>query len=155
MDNKWVAFISGLLFGVGLLISGMADPAKVIGFLDLKGLFNGSWDPSLILVMLGALLVYMPVFHCYIKPRLNAVPEHKATAICGSDYHLPVAEKPNRRLIIGAGLFGIGWGIAGICPGPALVNIGSLDISLALFIISMLTGIYMGQLSQRYLNSHA
>ncbi|WP_394389078.1 DUF6691 family protein [Shewanella woodyi] len=159
MNNKWIASLSGLLFGAGLLLSGMADSVKVIGFLDLKGLLDGSWDPSLMFVMAGALSVYIPVFHLYVKPRVKpracANSTLSSEPVCDSQYHLPEVKKPDGQLIFGAGIFGLGWGIAGICPGPALVNLGSLDISLGLFMIAMLTGLYIGKLSQNYLGTQA
>ncbi|BAJ00635.1 DUF6691 family protein [Shewanella violacea] len=147
MNKNVAALISGILFGAGLLISGMADPNKVIGFLDITRLLDGSWDPSLMLVMLGALLVYIPVFHFYVKPRAESTIKLKPKPMFDNEYHLPAAKKPDGKLVLGSAIFGLGWGIAGICPGPALVNIGSLDISLGLFVISMVTGSYLGKMS--------
>lgn len=102
------AFASGLLFGLGLLLAGMANPAKVLAFLDLAG----AWDPSLMLVMGGAIAVAAPA---YVWAR-----RRQRTLLNGA-LHLPQARHIDRRLLAGSLLFGIGWGLAGICPGPALV----------------------------------
>jgi uncharacterized membrane protein YedE/YeeE len=102
------ALISGLLFGLGLLLAGMADPAKVLVFLDLAG----AWDPSLMLVMGGAIAVAAPAY-AWAKVRQRT--------FFGAPLHLPQGHRIDRRLILGSLLFGIGWGLAGICPGPALV----------------------------------
>ncbi|GAA5187467.1 YeeE/YedE family protein [Ferrimonas gelatinilytica] len=135
-----VALLSGILFGAGFFLSGMADPAKVIGFLDLTGLFDGRWDPSLMLVMAGALAVYLPGFHFLVKPRLAA----QAAPLAAQSYHLPRRTRIDRRLLSGSALFGLGWGIAGICPGPALANLGSGSLSVLLFVAAMLVGIKTG-----------
>lgn len=124
----------GLLFGFGLLLSGMTDPGKVQGFLDIAG----HWDPSLALVMGGAIGVALLPFH-HARARLKTW--------LGMPMQLPTARQIDRRLIVGSTLFGIGWGLAGICPGPGLVLLG-LDLGHgALFVGAMLAG--MG-LQQRY-----
>ena len=106
--NNLISFIAGLLLGIGLLLAGMSNPAKVLAFLDLAG----QWDPSLALVMVGAIAVAAPGF-AWVR-RLDAT-------VWGAALHLPTAKQLDRRLIAGSLLFGAGWGLAGICPGPALV----------------------------------
>ncbi|MFQ2546662.1 YeeE/YedE family protein [Aeromonas caviae] len=122
---------AGLLFGLGMALSGMMDPARVTGFLDLAG----AWDPSLAFVMGGALAVFMPGYFLLVKPcRLSLLGE-------------PMARVPapvlDRRLIGGAALFGIGWGLVGICPGPALSLISSGQPMILLFIAAMVAGILL------------
>src|SRR4030095_9333295 len=106
------AFAAGLIFGVGLILSGMADPSKVLGFLDLAGL----WDPSLLFVMGGAIAVGVIAYR---------VAHQRAAPLLGSAMHLPAARQIETRLIMGSLVFGVGWGLAGFCPGPALVSLGS------------------------------
>ena len=123
-----VGFISGLLFGAGMIISGMADPSKVIGFLDI----TGDWDPSLAFVMGGALAVFTPIYHLVIKKR--------EASISGDKFTWTNNTKIDRNLILGAAIFGAGWGIAGFCPGPAMASVaGGSNIILA-FILSMIVG---------------
>lgn len=123
-------FFAGLCFGLGLVISGMSNPAKVIGFLDIAG----SWDPSLILVMGGGLLVTAPAFHWVLKnPR----------PLFEEKFFLPTASAVDRKLILGAVLFGVGWGIAGFCPGPAVVALVSLNPLVLLFVAAMIGGMLL------------
>ncbi len=103
---------AGLIFGIGLIVSGMADPAKVLGFLDIAG----RWDPSLALVMGGAILVGLGGF---------TLARRRTRSLLGLPMMLPLGRSPDRRLVLGSVLFGIGWGLAGICPGPALVLMGA------------------------------
>ena len=142
MKRKITALLSGVLFGAGLLLSGLADPAKVIGFLDVSRIANGTWDPSLMVVMTGALAVYMSLYYLVVKPRIRA----KLAPVYDVKYHLPEKKTLDSQLILGAALFGLGWGVAGICPGPAIVNIATLDINLGLFVVAMLFGLYIGKL---------
>ncbi len=142
IKRKVIALFCGVLFGTGLLVSGLADPAKVIGFLDVSRIANGTWDPSLMVVMTGALAVYMSLFYTVVKPRLSA----SLAPVCDTKYHLPEKKTLDSQLILGASLFGLGWGMVGICPGPAIVNIASLDLSLGLFVLAMLFGLYIGML---------
>ncbi|ABG40624.1 protein of unknown function DUF395, YeeE/YedE [Paraglaciecola sp. T6c] len=123
-----VALLSGILFGAGLTISTMVDPARVIGFLDVFG----AWEPTLAFVMMGGISVYMPLYWAFVKP--------KNRTILGSSLHLPTKTDIDKPLIFGALLFGIGWGISGICPGPALTNITSGDMGIYAFILSMVVG---------------
>ena len=125
----WV-FVSGLLFGLGLTISGMINPAKVIGFLDVAG----NWDPSLILVMASGLAVTVPGFHFILKQK---------RPLFEAKFFLPGKADIDLRLISGAVLFGVGWGLAGLCPGPALAGITSLDSSVLSFVAAMLGGMLL------------
>ncbi|MGF1685428.1 YeeE/YedE family protein [Photobacterium japonica] len=122
------ALASGLLFGMGMMLSGMVDPNKVIGFLDVAG----AWDPSLAFVMGGALLVFMPMYFFVIRPRQKPV--------CASAFSVSTKTQMDKRLLIGAGLFGIGWGVAGICPGPVVTALPSLNSTMWVFFIAMLVG---------------
>lgn len=124
------ALLLGLLFGVGLVFSGMTDPRKVQDFLDVFG----QWNPTLAFVMGGALLVTFPAF--LIAKRL-----HKPWL--AEAFIWPKATEIDRRLITGAVLFGAGWGIGGLCPGPALVNLGSLDGGVWLFVLAMVAGFWL------------
>lgn len=125
--NRLTAFIAGLLFGLGLLLAGMADPAKVLAFLDLAG----AWDPSLALVMGGGIGAALIPF---------TLAKRRQQSLTGCPMQLPSKREPDRQLVIGSLLFGIGWGIAGICPGPAVVVLGSGNAAILPFVIAMLAG---------------
>ena len=125
------SLFAGLLFGLGMAISGMVDPARVTGFLNLAG----AWDPSLAFVMGGALLVFMPGYFLLVKPRRQSVLGEPIVAV--------PTPRLDRRLIGGAALFGIGWGLVGICPGPALSLISSGQPMILLFIGAMAAGILL------------
>ncbi len=125
--NTLFSFVAGLVFGFGLLISGMTNPAKVIGFLDLAG----QWDPSLALVMAGAIAVGVVAF---------ALVKRRQTTYLGLPMSLPLATHIDRRLVIGSVMFGVGWGLAGICPGPALVLLGAGAAKGLIFVAAMLAG---------------
>ncbi|WP_312233259.1 DUF6691 family protein [Stutzerimonas nitrititolerans] len=125
--RKLTAFAAGLIFGMGLLLAGMADPAKVLGFLDMFG----RWDPSLGLVMAGAIAVA-------IVPMQWA--RRQQRSLLGTPIQLPLKRRPDRRLIGGSLLFGIGWGIAGICPAPALSLLLAGYWQAFLFVLAMLAG---------------
>ncbi len=127
MQHRLSEFVVGLLFGLGLLLSGMTDPGKVLGFLDLLG----PWDPSLALVMGGAIAVGVIAF---------ALAKKKTTSFLGDAMRLPTADQIDRRLIVGAALFGAGWGLAGFCPGPALVSLATGQPKAAIFVLAMLVG---------------
>lgn len=131
-----ISFICGLIFGVGLIISGMANPEKVLGFLDLAG----KWDPSLAFVMAGAILVGFFAF-LYAKRR--------KTTLLGKELKLPTATHIDRRLVLGSILFGAGWGLAGFCPGPALVALGTGLPKAIVFIVAMLAGMGLFELIER------
>ncbi|WP_086984341.1 DUF6691 family protein [Vibrio aphrogenes] len=124
----FIPLLSGLLFGAGMVISGMVDPDKVIAFLDVAG----AWKVDLAFVMGGALCVFAPIYHFVIKKRTQALDN--------SELSLNLKRTIDKQLIIGASLFGAGWGIAGICPGPALASISSFNISLLGFIVAMIIG---------------
>jgi uncharacterized membrane protein YedE/YeeE len=128
--NFVASLVAGLLFGIGLIVSGMADPAKVLGFLDLAG----AWDPSLALVMAGAIAVGTVAFWIAGKRTLS---------LLGLKMNLPSARQIDRRLVGGSLLFGIGWGIAGFCPGPALVALGMGQAKAAVFVLAMLAGMLL------------
>jgi len=125
--NALAAFAAGLVFGIGLILSGMTDPGKVIGFLDLAG----RWDPSLAFVMGGAILVGFFAF------RLAG---RRGRTFLGGALHLPTRRDIDARLVAGSAVFGIGWGLAGFCPGPALVAFGAGIDQAALFVGAMLAG---------------
>jgi uncharacterized membrane protein YedE/YeeE len=131
-----IALLSGLLFGAGLTLSGMIDPHKVLGFLNI----TGAWDPSLLFVMGGALLVFMPGYQLLVKNRKLALNQ--------APMQIPPHSKIDHTLIIGAAIFGIGWGLAGVCPGPALVNLLSGSIGVFGFFIAMLAGMAGGHVWQ-------
>lgn len=130
------SLLAGLVFGLGLILSGMADPAKVLGFLDLAG----AWDPSLALVMGGAIAVGLPAF---------ALVRRRSVSLLGAPMRLPTARTIDRRLVGGSVLFGIGWGIAGFCPGPALVALGMGLAPAMIFVAAMLAGMGVFELIER------
>jgi uncharacterized protein len=132
--NALAAFLAGLVFGVGLLLSGMADPGKVKGFLDLAG----AWDPSLVFVMGGAILVGFFAFRFAGR---------RARSVLGEPMHLPTTRDIDRRLIAGSVVFGIGWGLAGFCPGPALVSVW--QGSTVVFVAAMLVGMLIHRAAER------
>lgn len=134
--NALAAFAAGLLFGLGLLLSGMADPGKVIGFLDLAG----RWDPSLAFVMGGAIFVGAFAF---------ALAKRRAKSFLGGAMHIPGRRDIDARLVGGSVVFGIGWGIAGFCPGPALVSFGSGQDKAAVFVAAMLGGMLVYRAAER------
>lgn len=128
--NRIVEFAMGLLFGIGLILSGMTDPGKVIGFLDLFG----AWDPSLALVMGGAIAVGTVAF---------ALARQRTTSFLGDVMHLPRPGQVDRQLVLGSLVFGVGWGLAGFCPGPALVSLGAAEPKAAVFVVAMLAGMWV------------
>ena len=130
------AFLAGLVFGLGLLLSGMADPAKVLGFLDLAG----AWDPSLMFVMGGAVGVGVVAF---------ALARKRARSLLGEPMQLPTKTSIDRRLLLGALLFGAGWGLAGFCPGPAIVALGLGEAKAAVFVVAMLAGMGLFEIVER------
>ncbi len=120
------SLISGIVFAIGLVISGMVNPQKVIGFLDI----TGAWDYSLAFVMLGAIGVNFFLFK-YLTKR---------NPVCGTQHYLPTKTEIDRKLLLGSALFGIGWGLLGICPGPGIVNLITFDMTAFLFVGSMIVG---------------
>jgi len=130
------AFAIGLLFGIGLILSGLTDPGKVLAFLDLAG----AWDPSLLCTMGGATLVAAIGFRLARSRR---------TALLGTPMRLPTSGPIDRRLVLGSVVFGIGWGLAGFCPGPALASLGTGLVEPLLFVAAMVAGMGLFALFER------
>ena len=128
--NKLVSLFCGIIFGIGLVISQMINPAKVLGFLNLFG----EWDPSLAFVMIGALIVSSPLFHLF---------KNKEKPIFSSSFSISENKEIDKRLIIGSILFGAVWGLIGLCPGPAISSIALLNTSSVTFVFSMFIGFYI------------
>ena len=133
MLNKAFSLLSGLIFGVGLTISSMTNPSKVIGFLDISGL----WDPSLIFVMVGAIILSAPAFYFF---------RNKPKPFFTSTFELPIKKNIDQKLLIGSYLFGVGWGMVGFCPGPAISSLGLNQPLSILFVISMIMGFYISRI---------
>lgn len=130
------SLLAGLIFGLGLVVSGMTNPAKVLGFLDLFG----KWDPAMAFVMAGALLVGTISFHIAGK---------RTSAILGAPISLPTARDIDRRLVLGSLAFGIGWGLAGYCPGPVITSLATGGGKPWIFFISMMAGMAVFELAER------
>ncbi len=128
--NKLVALFCGTIFGIGLVISQMINPAKVLGFLNVFG----EWDPSLAFVMIGALIISSPLFHLF---------KNKEKPIFSTSFSISENKEIDKRLIFGSILFGAGWGVAGLCPGPAISSIALLNISSGTFVFSMFIGFFI------------
>ena len=131
-----MALLSGLVFGVGLIVSGMTDPSKVIGFLDLAG----KWDPSLAFVMGGAILVGVFAYRFATT---------RSQAILGGSMQLPTNRRIDRRLVLGALAFGAGWGLAGYCPGPVLASLATGGSKPLIFTMAMLAGMVIFEIQDR------
>ena len=138
--NALLAFAAGLVFGIGLILSGMTDPGKVIGFLDV----TGNWDPSLAFVIGGAILIGFFAFRLAGK---------RTTSFLGDAMHLPHRRDIDMRLVGGSLLFGIGWGLAGFCPGPALVSFASGVNEAAIFVAAMLVGMLVYTAADRFIHA--
>lgn len=136
--HRLTEFLVGLLFGLGLILSGMTDPGKVIGFLDLFG----NWDPSLALVMGGAILVGAFAF---------AAARKRTTAFLGGAMRLPTSSDVDKHLVTGGLIFGVGWGLAGFCPGPAIVSVGAAQPKALVFALAMVAGMWLFDLVERRL----
>ena len=128
--NKLVALFCGTIFGIGLVISQMINPAKVLGFLNVFG----EWDPSLAFVMIGALIISSPLFHLF---------KNREKPIFSTSFSISKNKEIDKRLIFGSILFGAGWGLVGLCPGPAVSSIALLNISSVTFVFSMFIGFYI------------
>lgn len=139
MKSALTSFLVGFLFAIGLGISGMTQPAKIIGFLDVFG----AWDPTLIFVMLGAIAVH---FVTYKIIRKNKTP------LLSNNWHVPTRREITPSLIFGSLLFGVGWALGGYCPGPAVTSLASLQTRPFIFVISMLLGMYIFRLFDKKLN---
>ena len=124
-----LALISGSIFGLGLTISSMTNPDKVLGFLDL---FN-NWDPSLAFVMGGAIIITAPMLFVLTKNK---------NLILSKEIHLPTNKEIDKKLIIGSLIFGLGWGLVGLCPGPAISSLALLEVPSIIFVIFMFIGFY-------------
>ncbi len=136
MKHRISEFLVGLVFGLGLIVSGMTDPGKVLGFLDLTGL----WDPSLAFVMGGAIAVGIFAF---------AIARKRTTSFLGGAMQLPTSRDIDKRLIAGSLLFGAGWGVAGFCPGPAIVSVGAGEPKAIVFVLAMLAGMWLFEMAER------
>ena len=128
--NKIVSLFCGIVFGIGLVIYEMINPAKVLGFLNL---FD-EWDPSLAFVMVGALIVSTPLYHLF---------KNKDKPLFNSNFSISTNKEIDKKLIVGSVVFGGGWGLVGLCPGPAISSIALLNISSVIFVISMFAGFYI------------
>lgn len=131
--SEWVV---GLLFGLGLILSGMTDPAKVLGFLDVFG----AWDPSLAFVMGGAIFVGVFAF---------SLAKKRTTNFLGTALSLPKSHQIDQRLVVGSLIFGAGWGLAGFCPGPALVSMASGNFKSTVFVLAMMAGMIVFEVIER------
>ena len=130
--NKLISLTSGIIFGIGLVVSQMINPEKVLGFLDLFG----NWDPSLAFVMMGALIVSSPLFHLI---------KNKDKPLFAEEFNYSNKKEINNKLVIGSALFGAGWGLGGLCPGPAISSIALLNINSIIFVASMFIGFYLAK----------
>ena len=128
--NKLISLIAGIIFGIGLVVSEMVNPAKVLAFLDLFG----NWDPSLAFVMIGALVVSSPLFHLI---------KNKKKPLLAEKFNYSNNKEINNKLIIGSALFGAGWGLGGLCPGPAISSVALLNINSIIFVFAMFIGFYL------------
>ncbi|MDC3243124.1 YeeE/YedE family protein [Candidatus Pelagibacter sp.] len=133
--SKIISLVCGVIFGIGLTVSQMIDPAKVLGFLNIFG----DWDPSLAFVMIGALIISSPFFHLF---KNNNKP------IFSEKFSYSQKKEINKKLIVGSSLFGAGWGLAGLCPGPAIASLALLNINSAIFVFTMFIGFYLVKLSE-------
>jgi uncharacterized membrane protein YedE/YeeE len=129
-------FLVGLVFGLGLMLSGMTDPGKVIGFLDV----SGQWDPSLMFVMGGAIAV---AFFAFL------IAKRRTVNFFGGTLHFPTSQRIDRPLIVGSLVFGVGWGLAGFCPGPALVSMAAGQDKAVVFVLAMVVGILLDKVLRR------
>ena len=141
MRQNLSAFAAGLLFALGLGISGMTLPSRVLGFLDVAG----AWNPSLLFVMIGALATHIVLLRVILR---------RGGPIFGGEFHLPTRKDIDRRLLLGAALFGIGWGLAGYCPGPALTSLVTLGEPVLVLVLAMAAGMMLARISRRSLNLH-
>ena len=130
MRRNTAAFLSGALFAIGLCVSGMTQPSRIVGFLD----FTGRWDPTLAFVMGGALFVMIAAQR--LAHRLEKL-------VFAASFPLPAPTRADARLVGGAALFGLGWGLGGFCPGPALVSLGAATIQAIVFVVAMATGMVL------------
>ncbi len=133
MKNGLAALLVGFIFALGLGISGMTQPQKVVGFLDIFG----AWDPSLIFVMAGAIAVHIVTYKLIRK---------RSSPLLSAQWHVPTKKEITPALIMGSLLFGVGWGLAGFCPGPAMTSLASFELKPFVFVLSMLAGMFIFRL---------
>jgi len=136
MMSKIVSCIRGIIFGVGLSVSNMINPEKVLGFLDIFGL----WDPSLVFVMMGAIIVSAPVFFLF---------RNKNKPLFADNFAIPTLKSIDKNLIVGSATFGIGWGMVGFCPGPAISSLALFNTYSLFFVLSLLGGFLLIELVNR------
>ncbi|MCL9776307.1 YeeE/YedE family protein [Vibrio methylphosphonaticus] len=134
MMQRVISLISGFLFGIGMIVSGMSDPQNVMAFLDIFG----HWSPDLAFVMGGALLVFAPSYWLIIRK--------KAQPVCTDQFCISDDKKIDIQLLSGSALFGLGWGIAGICPGPAISSIANGSTGIVGFVVMMIVGMFIGDI---------
>ncbi|MFW7380655.1 MAG: DUF6691 family protein [Oligoflexus sp.] len=139
MKKTLSSFIVGFIFALGLGISGMTQPSKVVGFLDIFG----QWDPSLMFVMVGAILVHTLAYRLMKK---------KSSPLFSAEWHIPNKKDLTPALLIGASIFGIGWGLGGFCPGPAVTSVASLQSKPLIFVIFMVLGMFLFRAFDRKFN---
>jgi len=139
MKNGLAALVVGFVFAIGLGISGMTQPQKVVGFLDLFG----NWDPSLIFVMVGGIIVHFVTYKLIRKRK---------SPLLSTDWHVPTKKDITPALLVGSLLFGIGWGLGGFCPGPAVTSLASFEAKPFIFVMSMLVGMFLFRLVDKKLN---
>lgn len=137
MKLNVASFLTALLFGLGLGVGGMTMPAKIFGFLDV----TGNWDPSLLFVMVGAIAVHAVSFRLITK---------KSSPILTTKFQIPTAKDIDKRLVLGSMIFGLGWGLGGFCPGPAIVASVSGHASVLVFVLSMIGGMYIFKAYEKY-----
>ena len=133
----FLQFVVGLIFGFGLMLSGMSNPAKVLNFLDLGGIASGSWDPSLAFVMASAVLV------TFVGYRLVLA---RSRPLFAERFHLPTQRELDLRIVAGPAIFGVGWGLVGFCPGPALTALGFGSNAAIIFVAAMFAGMWLARL---------
>lgn len=138
MKNSIAALIVGFVFAIGLGLSGMTQPQKVIGFLDIFG----NWNPSLIFVMMGAIAVHFVTFRFIMK---------RSSPLLSTQWHVPTKNEVTPSLVIGGAIFGVGWALGGFCPGPAVTSLATLDQTPVIFILSMLVGMALFKLVDKKL----
>lgn len=138
MKNGLASLLVGFIFALGLGLSGMTQPQKVIGFLDIFG----NWDPSLIFVMAGAIAVHFFTYRIIRKRK---------SPLLAADWHVPVKKEITPALLAGSFLFGVGWALGGFCPGPAVTSLASFEITPLLFVVSMLVGMFLFRFVDRKL----
>jgi uncharacterized protein len=129
-------FIIGLIFGLGLVVSGMSDPAKVLNFLDFAAIGTGTWDASLAFVMAGAIAVTFAGYRLALR---------RSQPLFGGKFYLPTREDIDARIIAGPVIFGAGWGLSGFCPGPAITALGFGTKAAVIFVVAMLAGMWLGR----------